>query len=133
MKPFKFFSKNESIPEYGGYEIPFHLPRRWVGSNTGVPRWINTPTGIIHYMDAVAGVDPIDDTQIPEISFQLRSKTITVSSYSPHNYQEFLETHSNNYIWIYSVSTETAVYNEHNINDLPIGEPVLIRAHIETE
>lgn len=134
MKPFKFFSEDESIPVYGVQEIPFRpLRRRWVGSNTGVPRWIDIPTGLLFYTEMVASVDPIDNNQIPEVRVEVRSKSITVESYGPHNYQEFLDAHSNNYIWIYSVSTETAIYNEHNINDLPIGEPVLIRAHIETE
>jgi hypothetical protein len=135
MKTFKFFSNNEPILEYDAFGGPFQIqPRTWIGSSAGVPKWINGPTGMIYYMEFVGVVvDPVNDNQMPEISSQLQSKMITVATYGPHNYQEFLDAHRNHHIWIYSVNTETSVYNEHNINDLPIGEPVMIRAHIETE
>ena len=134
MKSFKFFSNSKPIPdEYGAFEIPFHRPRTWMGMRTGVPKWINGPEGLIYYMEFVAAVDPVGDNQMPEISAQLQSKSITVVTYGPHNYQEFLDAHRNHHIWIYSVHNDTSVYNEHNINELPIGESVIIWAHIETE
>lgn len=120
MKPFKFFSNNK----------PFRS--RWLDGNIlGEPKWVGMPIFTLFYLHYFGGVDPIDNHQTPTINYNTRSKCVRVSTYVSDSYQSFLDEHSNHYIWIYGVISSTEVYTEENIHELPIGERVFVRAHIE--
>ena len=111
MKPFKFFQKNPT--------------RRWLESNLlGQLQWLMQPVGVVFYMDRRWEGNFYTE--------ELKSMTVTVTNRYISSYNQFMEMHRNDIIFVYEFVDNSDIsnmihYNQDNINDMPRDIPLIFK------
>lgn len=131
MKPFKFFQGLEKEPVYRS--LPrnnIFTQRQYVGLTRGQIKWIEQPTGMVYYLNPTMGVDPTNEDSMPEVTLQLLSETINVSTILLPSFENFMERNYNKYIFVYQVIDSLGnIYTSEET--IPRGVPLTIRCVIK--
>jgi hypothetical protein len=131
MKNFKFFERS---PKYGSLNNIIDRSqnkRNYYGLNKGVIKWTNLPTCQIYYINQTMGVDPVHEYNVPEISMNLVTQTITLNTLHINTFDTFMTINSDRYIIISTIHDINGnVYDEHNQEHIPRNQPLIIRCAI---
>lgn len=133
MKPFKFLkgsSRFQSLPQNNIIER-FQYRRNYVGLNRGQIKWTDLPVCQVYYLNPTMSVDAVDEGGLPEISMNLLSQTITLTTSRIETFDRFMSINYDRYIIVLTIQDiEGNIYNEHNQEYIPRDQPLIIRCAI---
>lgn len=133
MKPFKFLkgtSRFQSLPQNNIIDR-FQNRRNYFGLNRGQIKWTDLPLCQVYYLNPTMGVDAVDEGGIPEITMNIVSQTISLTTSRIDTFDRFMSINYDRYIIVHTIQDiEGNIYNEQNQEHIPRDQPLTIRCAI---
>lgn len=133
MKPFKFLKGSSIFQSLPQNEIIDRLQNRrnYYGLNRGQIKWADSPVCQVFYLNPTIGVDAVDEGGIPEITMNLVSQTISLTTSRIDTFDRFMSINYDRYIIVLTIQDiEGNIYNEQNQEHIPRDQPLTIRCAI---